>query len=142
MSFIFKDNYFIKLVKGMGQTSSANSDGQAENVTALWLDAAVNTNPENRKIEQKLRTLINPLKTFDSKNQCEKYIRSVSSQEQILLIVSGQLGRELVPHIHNLPQVIAIYVYCRDKKANEEWASHFTKVKIHIYSTFFSYNLL
>jgi hypothetical protein len=122
----------------MGQIVSTNRNGKAVNLTTLWLDVEVNTNPENRKTEQKLRTLINPLKTFDNKNQCEKYIRSVSAQEQLLLIVSGGLGRELVPHIHNLPQVIAIYVYCKDKKAIEPWAINFTKVNIHIYSIFFS----
>jgi hypothetical protein len=124
----------------MGQNTSTNTsnDDNVDSFTAVWLDAEVNTNFENRKTEQKLRALINPLKTFDSKNPCEKYIRSVSSKEQILLIISGRLGRELVPQIHQLPQVISIYVYCKDKNANEKWAIHFPKVNIHIYYIFSS----
>jgi hypothetical protein len=134
MSF-FKNNYFTKLVKNMGQQPSASSDDEDENFTALWLDAEVNTNAENRKTEEKLRKLLDPLKTFNTRVQCEKFIRSYS-KGKLLLIVSGRLGRELVPHIHNLPQLVVIYVFCKDKKANEQWAVNFTKVNIHIYSIF------
>ncbi|CAF1071152.1 unnamed protein product [Rotaria sordida] len=45
------------------------------------------------------------------------------------MIVSGQLGKEIVPSIHNLRQVMSIYVYCMNKAINEQWASRFVKVK-------------
>ncbi|CAF1196393.1 unnamed protein product [Rotaria sordida] len=45
------------------------------------------------------------------------------------MIVSGRLGREIVPSIHKLRQVISIYVYCMDKRSNEQWAGNFEKVK-------------
>ncbi|CAF3749135.1 unnamed protein product [Rotaria sp. Silwood1] len=45
------------------------------------------------------------------------------------MVVSGQLGRKIVPTIHSLRQVISIYVYCFDKKRNEEWACKYAKVK-------------
>ncbi|CAF3908988.1 unnamed protein product, partial [Rotaria sp. Silwood1] len=45
------------------------------------------------------------------------------------MIVSGQLGREIIPSIHELQQVISIYVYCIDKKGHEQWARNFAKVK-------------
>jgi hypothetical protein len=105
----------------------------AESVIAIWLDAEVNIKEENREAQKKLRTIISRLKTFESRNECEKYIRSISSAERLLLIVSGRFGRELVPDIHSLSQVTSIYVYCRDKKANEQWSNHFTKVKHIIY---------
>jgi hypothetical protein len=44
------------------------------------------------------------------------------------LIVSGQFGREIVPKIHQLEQLSAIYVYCMNKEANEQWAKDFLKV--------------
>ncbi|CAF5071208.1 unnamed protein product, partial [Rotaria sp. Silwood1] len=45
------------------------------------------------------------------------------------MIVSGQLGQEIVPSIHKLQQVVSIYVYCMNKKKNEQWARTFAKVK-------------
>ncbi|CAF1184666.1 unnamed protein product [Rotaria sordida] len=45
------------------------------------------------------------------------------------MIVSGQLGKEIVPSVHNFRQVMSIYVYCINKAINEQWASRFVKVK-------------
>jgi hypothetical protein len=95
----------------------------------IWLDAAVNSSEENVEAQQQLRTSINHLTTFDDDNGCEEYIRSVSKHDRIILIVSGQLGQKLVPRIHQLQQIFAIYVYCMNKKQNEHWAQEFSKVK-------------
>jgi hypothetical protein len=55
-------------------------------------------------------------------------VLSFSSQDRILLVVSGQLGEQLVPKIHQLRQVSTIYVYCTNKKKNEQWTKQFAKV--------------
>ena len=69
------------------------------------------------------------MKTFDDQNQCLQRILSLSTQDRLVLIVSGRCGRQLVPQIHHLRQVSSIYVYCMDKKANEQWAKDFIKIK-------------
>ncbi|CAF1459124.1 unnamed protein product [Adineta steineri] len=45
------------------------------------------------------------------------------------MVVSGRLGREIVPLIQKVRQVISIYVYCMDEKGNKEWSRKFAKVK-------------
>ena len=100
----------------------------AEVFIIAWLDADVNTTESNKKAQQQLLTIISHLKTFEEKTECEKYIRSLSSQERLSLIVSGRLGKELVPDIYTLPQATSIYVYCQDKEKNEQWANRFKKV--------------
>ncbi|CAF4106934.1 unnamed protein product, partial [Rotaria sordida] len=60
---------------------------------------------------------------------CQEYIKKQSQKAQLIMIVSGRLGREIVPSIHELRQVISIYVYCMDKKSHEQWARNFEKVK-------------
>ncbi len=96
----------------------------------IWLDSLVNISEENLDGQKLIRSSIDHLKTFDNINKCEEYIRSISSDERIILIVSGRLGREIIPCIHQLRQVSSIYVYCLDKSANEEWAKQYKKVKI------------
>jgi hypothetical protein len=103
-------------------------DDNLETFGLLWLDANVDTSEENRQAQKQLRHIINHLKIFDNQNLCQQYILSVSSQNRLILIVSGRLGQEIVPHIHHLRQISSIYVYCMDKKTNEKWAKHFTKV--------------
>ncbi|CAF2209843.1 unnamed protein product [Rotaria magnacalcarata] len=108
---------------------SLNANNQTLEIFSLiWLDA--NTVAKDiQAAEQKLRSVINQLKKFQDVAQCQKYIEERSNNERLLVIVSGRLGREIVPIIHKLRPVISIYVYCMDKKSNEEWASKFSKVK-------------
>jgi hypothetical protein len=95
----------------------------------IWLDSLVNTSEENLDGQKLIRSSIDHLKTFENVNKCEEYIRSISQDERIILIVSGRLGRQITPRIHQLRQVSSIYVYCLDKSANEEWAKQYKKVK-------------
>ncbi len=106
-----------------------NTDDQhLEIFSLIWLDTNVNV-AETRNTEQKLRSIINHLKKFQDVQQCQQYIEQRSQKDRLLLIVSGQMGREIVPSIHQLRQVISIYMYCMDKKGNEEWTSKFSKVQ-------------
>ena len=79
---------------------------------------------------QTFKVKINHLKKFQDVKQCQNFIGERSKNERITMIVSGRFGREIVPSIHKLRQVISIYVYCMDKKANEEWSCKFAKVKL------------
>ncbi|CAF5051564.1 unnamed protein product, partial [Rotaria sp. Silwood1] len=45
------------------------------------------------------------------------------------MIVSDEFGKEIVPSVQNLRQVMSIYVYSMNKEINEQWASRFVKVK-------------
>ncbi|CAF4399206.1 unnamed protein product, partial [Rotaria socialis] len=101
---------------------------QLELFCLIWLDANSN-GKEARDTERKLRSIINHLQKFQDVDQCQKFIEKRSKNERVVMIVSGRLGREIVPAIYKLRQVISIYVYCMDKKGNKKWADKFAKVK-------------
>jgi len=128
----------------MGTTSSKaeglDKNNNLETFSLLWLDAAVDTREENRQAQIQLRNIINHLKTFDDENDCQRYILSISPQDRIVLIVSGRLGQIIVPRLHQLRQIISIYIYCTNKQANEQWSKQFTKVQYFLeYSLTFSW---
>ena len=55
----------------MGDTNSKpfqTHDDNLETFSLVWLDAQVNTTEDNRQTQQKLRQIINHLKTFDDQN--------------------------------------------------------------------------
>ncbi|CAF4013112.1 unnamed protein product, partial [Rotaria sordida] len=66
---------------------------------------------------------------FQDIEQCQKYIEEQLQKDRLIMIVSGRLGQEIVPSIHQLKQIILIYVYCGDKESNKPWAEKFSKVK-------------
>ncbi|CAF3517679.1 unnamed protein product [Rotaria sp. Silwood1] len=45
------------------------------------------------------------------------------------MIVSGSLGRHLIPKIYALPQMDSIYVFCQNRSVHQQWATTISKVK-------------
>jgi hypothetical protein len=119
---------------------ASNENGNLELMKLIWLDKMVNGTQENREIQDKLRSIINSLETFDNCLECEDYIRNRinDKQDKIILIVSGRLGQEITEKIHQLKQIISIFVFCFDKEKNRIWANKYQKVFIQIYAVFFN----
>lgn len=101
--------------------------GNVKSSIYLWLDQSVNTSENNIEFQEKLRHIVDNLRTFDNIQQCEQYIRKVTN-EKIVLIVSGAFGRQIVPQLHHLHQLSACYIYCQDEKANKQWSEKYSKV--------------
>jgi len=99
-----------------------------ETYSLIWLDSSLGNSQEIIQVQQHLRTAINYLKLFKQSDECLEYIQSIPKDDRIILIVSGRLGQEIVPRIHQLRQISSIYVYCMNKKKNEQWVQPFNKV--------------
>src|ERR1700721_2649408 len=83
------------------------NDNHLEIFSLIWLDMEMNVK-DSRNTEQKLRSIINHLKKFQDVKQCQQYIEQRSQKDRLVLIVSGEMGREMLPSIHKLRQVISI----------------------------------
>ncbi len=110
---------------------SSGENKNLELLTLIWLDKFVEATQENREIQDKLRLIINYLIVFDNCESCEHYLKNEinDQQEKIILIVSGQLGQEIIENIHQLRQIVSIFVFCGDKQKHERWAKDYSKVK-------------
>ncbi|CAF1480119.1 unnamed protein product [Rotaria sp. Silwood1] len=100
-----------------------------ETYSIIWLDRSVNDIKEYIDAQQRLRSSINYIRTFKNSDDCEQFIQSVPEQDRVILIVNNELGQELVPRIHLLRQVFAIYIYNHDNKRGGQWAKEFKKIK-------------
>ena len=74
-------------------------------------------------IVNKKRQLIH---AFNEVAACEEFVGLVNN---VCLIVSGTIGQELVPRIHQLEQIHSIFVFCMHKQKHEAWAKHYNKVR-------------
>ena len=114
----------------MAVASSIQPISNLEIYTLIWLDSSANGSQETIQAQKHFRTAINYLKVFKHSDECIDYIKFIPNDDRVVLIVSGRLGQETVPQIHQYRKVSAIYVYCMDKKKNEHWANQFNKVRI------------
>ncbi|CAF1496191.1 unnamed protein product [Rotaria magnacalcarata] len=114
------------MATSMNQTGSNDS---LETYSIFWLDVSVN-NEENISAQKKLRSIINQLRTFVDPEDFLEGVRFIQQGDLTILIVSGQMGRIVVPEMQKLAQVSSIYVYCFDKEPNLQWSQPYKKVFI------------
>ncbi|CAF1620535.1 unnamed protein product [Rotaria magnacalcarata] len=107
------------------QTYTTNQNLETHSI--YWLDAVVN-NEGNMIAQKKLRGIINQLLTFVNAEEFLEHVRLIEKGDLTILIVSGQLGRIVVPEMQKLEQVCSIYIYCGNKKTNLECSQPYSKV--------------
>jgi hypothetical protein len=104
-----------------------------ESYTLLWCQKNFE---KTEDIQLKLRQSINYLKIFSTIIECHQYIKNniietpLGDNENIILIVSLEFVDELMLHVHQVRQIIGIYIYSpTDKGEQEILQKKFNKVK-------------
>ncbi|CAF1953011.1 unnamed protein product [Rotaria magnacalcarata] len=108
---------------GESSLPSSTLTGYVERFSLVWLDAAINTSSIDRTL-----FLVTNTQTFERTDECVEHIRR-SNHDCITLIVTAELGSTIIPLIHHLRQIRAIYLYNSDGENCEEWAFNYMKVK-------------
>ncbi|CAF5093258.1 unnamed protein product, partial [Rotaria sp. Silwood1] len=100
-----------------------------QNFLLVWLDANLQESDNDFKNSlQHLRKIVASITTFTDAQQCVNFVSEIK-KEKVFMIVSGSLGRQIVPEIEALPQLEAIYVFCGNQSVHEQWAKKISKVK-------------
>jgi hypothetical protein len=115
----------------MQSISTTLHKNNLEKVWQIWLSNSTSDSRNIANALEQVRSLISHLKTFENIIECEQFIRSLSTEDRIAFIVDDLLGEQIIPQIHDLPQVFAIYVYSTERQPNESYFKQFSKVTIH-----------
>ncbi|CAF1017417.1 unnamed protein product [Didymodactylos carnosus] len=49
--------------------------------------------------------------------------------EKVFLVISSSFGEQIMPLIHDLPQLNSVYVFCADRCKHEQWCGQFGKIR-------------
>ena len=100
-----------------------------QNFLLVWLDANLNESKADSKNSlERLRNVVTSINIFKDAEKCIEFLNEIS-EEKVFIIVSGSLGRQVVPDLEDMPQVQSIYIFCGKKAIHEEWTSKMPKVK-------------
>ncbi|CAF1595986.1 unnamed protein product [Rotaria magnacalcarata] len=69
-----------------------------------------------------LRHVVNDVTICTEPIQCKQYLDGVKDTKAFI-IISGSLGQQLVPDIHSMIQLDAIYIFCSNKERHKQWAA-------------------
>ncbi len=107
---------------------SISEKNNIETIWQIWLLNSINDSQKITVNLEQTRSSNNNSKVFDNILECEQFIRSISNDNRIVFIVDDLLGRKIIPQIHDLQQIFAIYVYSIDKQSTESYFKEFSKV--------------
>jgi hypothetical protein len=71
----------------------------------------------NRNVLNNIRNIASDLKTFLQSDECIDYITSLTN-EKVILNISDPFSKTLIPLIHDIPQISAIYITSDDEESS------------------------
>ena len=116
------------LLKGIPVRRQADIK-MVHNVLLIWLDNNIDDKEEDcRNVVTRLRHVVNNVTTFTDGEKCVEFIEDINVNK-ICMIISGSLGRQIVPRVHNMSHVDSIFMLCGNKKYHEQWTEEWSKIK-------------
>jgi len=84
----------------------------AQNFLLIWVDASIDESKQDyQHTLAQLRSVANDINIFTKRDEAIDFLTG-DHRKNAFLIVEGTLGRNLLPLIHDIPQLDAIYLLC------------------------------
>ncbi|CAF1352639.1 unnamed protein product [Adineta steineri] len=117
---------------GFSTSAAANRSmnmQRMQNVLLIWLDNNINENNAdcNNAIKQ-LKRVVNNINTFTDGDQCVEFIQTINNNK-VCMIVSGSLGKHIVPCVHDMSQLDTIFIFCNNQEWHKQWTKEWPKIK-------------
>jgi hypothetical protein len=112
--------------------TNSNLRHSGSHISCIWLDATVYDTEDSKTMMRKLCDIFGNCNVADNINKGHQIIKHSTAGSKLVLVVSGQLGSELVPLVHADARVCAIYVYCGNIERNRVWSDGYTKVRFFV----------
>ncbi|CAF4003174.1 unnamed protein product, partial [Adineta steineri] len=101
----------------------------AQNYLLVWVDASIDETKKNcQNTLTQLRAVINDVTICTQSDQCIQFLDKFKD-EKAFVITSGSLGEHLVPEIHDMPKLDAIYIFYNNTSSDQLWTRDWNKIK-------------
>ncbi|CAF2883632.1 unnamed protein product [Rotaria sp. Silwood2] len=106
-----------------------SKDKIVQNFILIWLDSTIGDSGKDFQYTiSQLRKIVNSITLFIDSDACCKFIEK-TRDEQIFLIVSGKLGKTLVPLVHKYVRLDTIYIFC-GQPLHHRWTENWKKIQL------------
>ncbi|CAF1021556.1 unnamed protein product [Adineta steineri] len=100
-----------------------------QNILLIWLDNNTNdNNADCNNTMKQLKRVVNNINTFTDGEECVEFIQTIVNNK-VYMIVSGSLGKHIVPHVHDISQVDTIFIFCNNQEWHKQWIKQWPKIK-------------
>jgi len=85
----------------------------------IWLDSNIDMeDDECRTTAAQLQSVVSTVHVFNDVDERTMFLNKIKNQK-VLMVVSGTLDQQILPHIHNMPQLTAVFVFCSNQSKYE-----------------------
>jgi tetratricopeptide (TPR) repeat protein len=100
-----------------------------QNLQLIWIDAAIDlSNKDCQSTFKQLQNIVNDIHIFTQHDECIDFLTETYDMKAFL-IVEGTLGQQILPLIHDIPELAGVYILCSNKSSHQQWAKTWLKVK-------------
>ena len=100
-----------------------------QNFLLIWMDPEIDqSNKDCQNTLAQLRNIVNDVHIFTKRDECIDFLTEVD-HIKAFLIIEGTLGQQILPLIHDIPQLDGVYIFDSKKSSPEQWAKTWVKVK-------------
>jgi tetratricopeptide (TPR) repeat protein len=129
-----KENNFISSETAVTATTASSNTTHpkqriVQNFVLIWIDTEIDqSNKDCQSKLVQLRNVVNEVHIFTHRDECIDFLTELDYMK-IFLIIEGNLSQQILPLIHEIPQLDAVYIFCNNKSGHEQWAKTWMKVK-------------
>ncbi|CAF0730650.1 unnamed protein product [Adineta steineri] len=101
-----------------------------QNYLLLWVDTSID--PINEDYEnplKQIRTITGDINAFTQRDACIDFLTDPRKDIKFFLIVKDTMFQQIMPHIHDIPQLDSVYILNDIKILYEEWPKKYDKIK-------------
>jgi hypothetical protein len=100
-----------------------------QNFLLIWLDASIDESKQDcQNTLAQLRSVVNDIRIFVQLDEAIDFLTDVHDMKAFLLL-GDTFGQQIVPLIHNIPQLDGIYIFCDNPSGHEQWTKKWIKIK-------------
>ena len=116
-------------------STTASHDGTSprqctyQNFHLIWIDPAIDlSNEDYQNTFTQLQNIVNDAHMFTQRDECIDFLTTVDDMKAFM-IIERTLSQQIIPLIHDIPQLVGVYILCSYKTSHEQWAQTWMKVK-------------
>ncbi|UJR34578.1 hypothetical protein I4U23_027354 [Adineta vaga] len=100
-----------------------------ENCLVIWVNQNIDSrNSDYQSTIETLRSIVNQVEECKTAEECIEQLKR-NETETSFVIYSDTVAQHLVPHIHDMPKLGAIFILSNNKQDLLEWTKDWMKIK-------------
>ena len=124
-----KDVATITTASSSSDTVDTRRRRMLQNILIIWIDSDINkSTKDGQNALAELETVFNDVHIFTQPDAAIDLLTEVNYMKAFL-IIETIVSQQLVPLIHDIPQLNSIYIFSGNQSQHEQWTEEWIKIK-------------